>query len=136
MKTYTILFFSLFFSFLSCKKKEIRRIDSPLLREAITFKDGSYFVYRDSISGDIDSFWVDGYASTIWEIDHYLSIEKSHYYMYHADSVKRFLFGIEGKDFRGIESITGYFALDSAKKWKFRALSNPQVSMMRLNVFF
>lgn len=131
-----LLIFLFFLFSASCKKKEIRRIDSPLLREAITFKDGSYFVYRDSISGDIDSFWVDGFELYNSGVEHSLTIEKGVYLMYHADSTKKFTFRTDGEDFRGIEFMRGKFVLDNNNQWDFTSLTNPHVSNDVLKCIF
>ena len=65
MKKY-IIFFTLFFFVSACCKKGVTSyITDPELISAGTFKVGTYYIYRDSITGIVDSIWVESFSKDI-----------------------------------------------------------------------
>jgi hypothetical protein len=63
----------------SCEHKKIYHyLQEPLLTAA-TLKQGSYFIYRDSISGAEDSVWVANFSNEYYGIDE-LEAKVEHYY--------------------------------------------------------
>jgi hypothetical protein len=52
------------FAFAACKKSSTTQIYTidPGLKSGFAFKAGSYWIYKDSVSGEIDSVYVSGYS--------------------------------------------------------------------------
>jgi len=62
-KTCILLLIS-FCSLLACKKNNVPHYPiNAALKAAFSFKPGTYWIYQDSLSGEIDSFYVEGFAS-------------------------------------------------------------------------
>ncbi len=55
--------------FQSCKKKDETAYINPELKKHFNFQKGSYWIYRDSLTGDIDTLMVSGTATSITERD-------------------------------------------------------------------
>jgi hypothetical protein len=64
MKKY-LVFISIIIAFAACKKHDDKEY-VPLntqLKNSYSFKEGSYWIYRDSLSGRTDSFYVTNYSN-------------------------------------------------------------------------
>ncbi len=61
MKKIFIFFTLMFFASACCKKGVTTFVTDPEIINAGTFKDGTYLIYRDSVSGKEDSAWTTGF---------------------------------------------------------------------------
>ncbi len=68
MKKNIIFFMLLFFASACCKKGVTTYITDPEIISAGTFKVGTYYIYRDSITGVEDSIWVVDYNRAIYDM--------------------------------------------------------------------
>lgn len=57
-KTLTTILISICFLFSCNKKQYIKKVTSPMLNHFFEMKKGSYQIFKDSLSGSIDSFWL------------------------------------------------------------------------------
>jgi hypothetical protein len=57
----------------SCKKQDNTAYINPELKKHFNFKEGSYWIYRDSLTGSMDTFTVYNNITTITERDPYRS---------------------------------------------------------------
>jgi hypothetical protein len=55
-----------------CKKEELYKVNlkSAELRRATNIKEGSYFIYKNTFNGTLDSFWVYHYSNDYGAVPH------------------------------------------------------------------
>lgn len=60
-----LILFLLSFIIAGCKKEELNKVNlkSNELRKALNTKEGSYFVYKNTLNGALDSFWVNYFSN-------------------------------------------------------------------------
>ena len=57
-KYYFLILLVFFCAFIGCQKKTAIVPMNAILKKYYCYKQGSYWIYRDSLNGDIDSFAV------------------------------------------------------------------------------
>lgn len=97
MKPIYLLLSSIFYCFLlSCEKggPSYFYINNNEVKQSCSFKKGSYFIYKDSVTGSIDSFWIyDSYVNLLdinstTHTGDALFIEQAGYLLMNNDSIK------------------------------------------------
>lgn len=95
MRIKYILIFSLsILSFFSCKRDgdKYYYINNEEVKKSVSFKEGSYFIYKDSVNGDIDSIWISESNHFQYDVNgstrmaYVLSIERYEYHLTNKDS--------------------------------------------------
>ena len=119
---------------LSCKQKTY--YVGSLLRKAVTVKDGSYFIYKDSVTGIEDSFWVFGYLNKVTEYGGDDSkIQEFIKFNMRNSTGRRFDFSVHARVDGNKEWISAYFN-DSAYQSNFIPLTDPQATHVDINAAF
>ncbi len=72
MNKYIFLIFSSLFIIMGCKKTTEYRL-SPQIKNYFTFKPGSYWIYRNDSTGDLDSSYVKYFSNHILEDEEHSS---------------------------------------------------------------
>ena len=123
--------------FAGCVKQKTYYIKSAMLREAATIKEGSYFIYRDSLTGFEDSFNVYYYINTTknYQGDDARIQEFIIGTMHNIDSSKNLGYFIDAKVILDKEWLN-FTYYESGIRWNSVPLTDPITSHQDIKTLF